>query len=102
MRMRRTRNPTSKKTASSSGIMPLAGLFISRREPIRSWKMLADHLDETPAEPVKEKTNLATPANPKPMGKARAFIRELRSALATNGHATGFGWRWVASPSYWP
>lgn len=73
--------PDIEETASSSGIYAVGRTVYIKKGANSFLKMLADHLDETPAEPVKEKANLATPANPKPMGKARAFIRELQSAL---------------------
>ncbi len=70
------------ETANSSGLYPVGRTVYIKKGANSFLKMLADHLDEAPAEePAKEKTDLATPAGRKPMGKAQAFIRELRAAL---------------------
>ena len=73
--------PDVEETANSSGIYAVGRTVYIKKEANSFLKMLADHLDETPAEPAREKTDVATPALQKPMGKARAFIQELRAAL---------------------
>ncbi|QQS53761.1 MAG: FHA domain-containing protein [Candidatus Competibacteraceae bacterium] len=73
--------PDLEETANSSGIYAVGRTVYIKKGANSFLKMLADHLDETPAEPAREKANLAPPASQKPMGKARAFIRELRAAL---------------------